>query len=106
MGKTYKIIIYVPTEDAGKVREAMGDAGAGRLGNYSHASFTSKGVGRFIPLKGANPAKGKVGELEEVEEERIEAVVSSEVLQDVLEKIRQNHPYEEPAIEVIELEDV
>ena len=68
----FKIIIFVPVADAEKLRKVMGDAGAGVLGKYRHASFSTKGVGRFIPSEGAHPTIGMVGKMSEVEEERIE----------------------------------
>ena len=69
-----KIVVYVPETEADAVRAAMGEAGAGRLGNYSFCSFSVKGTGRFRPEAGAAPAVGAVGKLEEVAEERIEVV--------------------------------
>lgn len=100
MDKRYKIVVYVPEDHAEKLREAMGNAGAGNIGNYSHCTFTIKGTGRFKPLEGANPTIGSVGNLEEVVEERIETVCSEDKLQDVLRAIRKVHPYEEPATDV------
>lgn len=101
----YKIIVFVPTENAEELRQAIGEAGAGRIGNYSHASFSTKGMGRFMPLKGANPAIGEIGKLEEVEEERVEFVCEEERLDPVLATIREVHPYEEPAIDIFKLVD-
>lgn len=98
--KTYKIVVYVPTADAAAVRTAMGEAGAGRIGNYDHCSFTVTGTGRFRPLAGANPTIGDVGRLEEVAEDRIETVCAEDRLKPVLAAIRAAHPYEEPAIDV------
>ena len=102
--KQYKIVVFVPTTDADQLREAMGNAGAGQIGNYSHCSFSVKGVGRFRPRAGANPTIGEVGKLEAVEEERIETVCSEDRLKDVLKAIRAAHPYEEPATDVYRLE--
>lgn len=104
MEKRYKIVVYVPESHADKLREAMGNAGAGKIGNYSHCTFTLKGVGRFKPEEGANPTIGSVGEIEEVLEERIETVCSEDKLQDVLKAIREAHPYEEPATDVYPIE--
>ncbi|MGJ4887825.1 hypothetical protein [Bradyrhizobium sp. HKCCYLR20261] len=104
--KTYKIVVYVPEADGEAVRSAMGAAGAGRIGNYDYCSFTLKGMGRFRPLAGANPAIGTVGQLETVEEERIETVCAADRLKAVLGAIRGAHPYEEPAIDVYPLEVV
>lgn len=54
----YKIITFVPIKDADKVRKAMGDTGAGVLGKYHHASFSTRGTGRFVPGEGAHPTIG------------------------------------------------
>lgn len=99
----FKIITFVPVKDAGKVRLAMGDAGAGVLGNYTHASFSVRGVGRFLPGEGAHPAIGEVGKMEEVEEERIEVICQKEKLKAVVEAIRKAHPYEEIPLEIYKL---
>ncbi|MGJ4905411.1 hypothetical protein ACQR0V_27850 [Bradyrhizobium sp. HKCCYLS2058] len=104
--KTYKIVVHVPEAAGDAVRHAMGEAGAGRIGNYDHCSFTSKGTGRFRSLAGANPAIGAVGRLETVEEERIEAVCAGDRLRSVIQAIRSAHPYEEPTIDVYALERV
>lgn len=98
-----KIVVTVPEADAGKVRRAIGDAGGGALGNYSHASFSVKGTGRFLPGEGAKPAVGEVGKLEEVAEERIEVTCERSKMDAVVAAIRRAHPYEEPAIDVYPL---
>lgn len=104
--KKYKIVVYVPESHADTLREAMGNAGAGKIGNYTFCTFTSKGTGRFKPETGANPTIGEVGKLEAVEEERIETVCSEEKLKDVLKAIKEVHPYEEPATDVYLIEVV
>lgn len=108
MSKLYKIIIYVPVADADKIREVLGTSGAGKTesGKYDFASFSTRGIGRFRPLKGANPTIGVIDKMEKVEEERIETVVEEYYLKDVLEAIRKAHPYEEPGIDVIELKNI
>jgi hypothetical protein len=99
----HKIVVFVPLSHADALREAMGQAGAGRLGNYSHCSFSTRGVGRFRPEQGAQPAIGQVGKLEEVEEERIEVTCDISCVREVIAAIRRVHPYEEPAFDVWEL---
>jgi hypothetical protein len=101
--QAYKIVVFVPESGGGAVRVAMGEAGAGRISNYDYCSFTSRGIGRFRPLEGAQPTIGAVGRLEEVVEERVETVCSEALLQPVLQAIRRAHPYEEPAIDVYPL---
>ena len=102
--KKYKLVVYVPEDHADKLREAMGNAGAGEIGNYKHCTFTTKGIGRFRPGEGSNPAIGGVGKLEEVAEDRIETVCNDEKLRGVLKAIKEAHPYEEPATDVYPIE--
>jgi len=104
--KSYKIVVFVPETHTNIVREAMGKAGAGKIGNYSYCTFSTKGVGRFRPDTGANPHIGEVGKLEEVVEERIETVCEEDKLKDVLRAIKEVHPYEEPATDVYSIEVV
>ena len=91
------LVIYVPTEAAHAVRQAIGDAGAGRLGNYSHCSFSVEGTGRFTPLEGANPAVGAVTSPEAVPETRIEAIFPRSRRDAVVGAALSAHPYETPA---------
>lgn len=91
----------VPAADASKVRVAMGEAGAGKQGNYAHCSGSYASVGRFLPLSGANPAIGKVGELQEVKEEVIEMLCHKNLLEKVVAALRAIHPYEEPPIDIL-----
>ncbi|HYE23446.1 MAG TPA: YqfO family protein [Candidatus Paceibacterota bacterium] len=106
MEKRYKLVVYVPEDHADKLREAIGNAGAGKIGNYSHCTFTIKGIGRFKPEAGANPTIGSIGKLEEVHEDRIETVCTGDTLQAVLKAIKEVHPYEEPATDVYPIEVV
>lgn len=101
----YHLIIYAPEEAANAVREAASAAGAGNIGNYDSCSFSSKGIGRFRPLEGATPAIGTVDEVEEVAEERIEFMVTEQHIRNVLTAIVNVHPYEEPAIHVLQMQD-
>ncbi|HYH36369.1 MAG TPA: hypothetical protein VD706_02620 [Candidatus Saccharimonadales bacterium] len=101
--KLVKVAVTVPEAEASRLRRAIGDAGGGKLGNYSHASFSVKGTGQFLPGKGAKPAIGKVGQLEEVIEEKIEFTCEKEKLPDIIEVIRKSHPYEEPVIDIYAL---
>lgn len=105
MQKNYKVVVFVPINDADKIREVLSGAGAGHIGNYDSASFSSRGIGRFRPLEGATPAVGKIGQVEEVDEVRIEALVSEADLEEVCFQLRKAHPYEEPAIDVYQLHD-
>ena len=101
----YKLIVTVPLSHADVVRQAIGEAGGGKLGNYSFCSFSTVGIGRFKPEQGANPAIGEVGQFEQVEEEKIEVTVSEDVLDNVIAAIKKVHPYEEVVIDVYRLEE-
>lgn len=96
--------MYVPETHSDTVREAIGVAGAGVIGNYTHCTFTIKGIGRFKPVEGANPTIGEIGKLEEVQEERIETVCTGDNLQAILKAIKEVHPYEEPATDIYQIE--
>ena len=98
-----KIVVFVPLTHTDIVRKAMGDAGAGEIGNYNYCSFSSRGTGRFTPLKGANPTIGEVNKAEEVEEERIEVICPKDKAKEVIGAIKKVHPYEEVAFDIYPL---
>ena len=100
-----KLTTYVPAVDADGVRRALAEAGAGVIGDYDSASFSTPGEGRFRPLEGANPAIGEVGALEVVDEVRIECVLARASRPTVMAALLVTHPYEEPAYDVVELAD-
>ena len=100
MSQLIKVVVTVPEQDADKLREAIGNADGGQIGNYTHCSFSSKGTGRFLPVEGAHPAIGAVGKLEQVAEERIEITCEQDKLTNIVQTIRDNHPYEEPTIDI------
>lgn len=101
--KQVKIVVFVPKSHTDIVRKAMGDAGAGKIGNYSHCSYSVDGVGRFLPLEGAKPAIGEVGKPEEVQEERAECVCDRNIAKEVIAAMRKVHPYEEVAFDIYPL---
>ncbi|HYT43406.1 MAG TPA: hypothetical protein VEP90_13795 [Methylomirabilota bacterium] len=98
-----KIVTFVPETHADSVREAIGNAGGGHIGNYTYCTFSVKGVGRFKPSEGADPAIGAIGELESVQEEKIEFVCERMLAKKVMEEIRRVHPYEEVPFDVYPL---
>jgi len=103
MTELVKIVVTVPEVDANKLRKAIGAADAGKIGNYTHCSFSVKGTGRFLPMNGAKPTIGEIGKLEEVIEERIEITCDRDKLPNITKIIRDNHPYEEPVIDIYQL---
>lgn len=97
MTELHALVIYSPATHTQQVLAAIGDAGAGRIGNYSHCSFVTPGTGRFTPQDGATPFLGRPGTAEQVAEDRIECVVAGPLLPGVVAALRGAHPYEEPA---------
>lgn len=98
-----KIVVFVPKSHADIVRKAMGEVDAGKIGNYSHCSFSVDGTGRYLPLNGAKPAIGKVGQFEEVVEERIEYLCEKSLAKKVIAAMKKVHPYEEVAFDIYPL---
>lgn len=103
MSNLVKIVVFVPLTQTDAVRQVIGDAGAGIIGNYSHCTFSSIGKGRYKPLEGAKPTIGEVGKYEEVEEERVEFVCPKDKVEQVIEVIKKVHPYEEVALDIYPL---
>lgn len=100
-----KVVTYVPHDAVDAVRSAMGDAGAGTIGDYTHCSTSIENEGTFIGGTGSNPAVGSAGQLERVNERRLMMVSSNRGLAAVLAALRTAHPYEEPPVHVIPLAD-
>ena len=102
-GDNYKLIVFVPADSLAKVSNAVFAAGAGAIGNYSNCGFGAEGTGTFKPLEGAKPAIGQKGKLEKVNEIRFETIVPSPKLDAVIAAMKEAHPYEMPAYDVIKL---
>jgi len=96
-----KIRVAVPRDRADEIRRVLAEFGAGRQGNYEECSGSHLQTGRFRPVAGANPAVGMIGQLEEVEEELIETLCESGLVSKVIKAVKQVHPYEEPAIDIV-----
>lgn len=101
--KKVKIIVTVPTENVDEVRNAVCVAGAGVIGEYTYCSMSTRCVGTFMPSSNANPYIGENNKLEFVEEEKLEVVCDIDIAKKVISKLREAHPYEEPAIDIIPL---
>jgi len=101
----YKFVVFVPVEAMAGVANAVFEAGAGWIGNYSNCGFHAEGTGTFLPLEGARPAIGHKGTLEKVHEARFETIVSADKVQAVVDAMKKAHPYEEPAFDIYKLFD-
>ncbi|MFQ5514303.1 MAG: Nif3-like dinuclear metal center hexameric protein [Myxococcota bacterium] len=101
-GESSKLVTFVPEAAADRVLDALTNAGAGRIGAYTHCSFRSEGIGTFFAGAGTDPALGRKGELNREPELRLELTVPGEVRDRVVAALLEAHPYEEPAYDVYE----
>ena len=99
----YKLVVYLPEDARERLSAALWTAGAGHIGNYSHCSFFQAGTGTFLGHEGSHPAIGTPGHLEQVREARAEYIVPESKLAACTEALRQVHPYEEPAFDLVVL---
>ncbi|MBL4662859.1 MAG: Nif3-like dinuclear metal center hexameric protein [Flavobacteriaceae bacterium] len=102
-GTIRKLVTFVPSEKAAEVREALFAAGAGNIGNYSHCSFNSSGMGSFNGNKESNPTIGTKGETHFEAEIQIGVIFQKHLQSKVLSSLFQTHPYEEVAYELTTL---
>ena len=99
----YKLCFYVPATHLEAVKAAVFAAGAGRIGDYDSCCWQVLGQGQFRPLAGSDPFIGRQGEVEQVAEYRVEMVCDRAVVGAAVAAMKQAHPYEEPAWDVVEL---
>jgi hypothetical protein len=92
------IVVTAPPEAVERILDAISQAGGGIIGHYTHCAFTSMGSGRFKPDDAASPHVGAVGQINIVEEVRIETFCERKIARSVMQAIRAAHPYEEPVI--------
>ncbi|WP_433946106.1 Nif3-like dinuclear metal center hexameric protein [Paenibacillus sp. SN-8-1] len=98
--KLFKLVVFVPKSHHKQVLDAVLNAGAGAIGNYSHCSFNIEGYGTFVPQEGTNPFIGEQGKMEHAEEIRIETIVPSSLRSKVIGAMLKSHPYEEVAYDL------
>jgi len=99
-----KFVVFVPPQHLEKVADAIFEAGAGQIGDYSRCSFRTPGEGTFLGGKDTNPAVGQRGIMESVQEVRLESIVRATDLPKVIHAMRLVHPYEEPAFDIYPLQ--
>jgi hypothetical protein len=100
----YQLSFYVPAAHVDVVKQAVFDAGGGRIGNYDSCCWQVAGQGQFRPLPGSDPAVGGIGQLELVDEFKVEMVCDDACIAAAVAALRRAHPYEEPAYQVWKLE--
>lgn len=99
----FKICFYVPPSHVEEVKNAMFAKGAGKIGNYGACAWQVLGEGQFMPLEGSDAFIGDINKLERLQEYKVEMVCEQAYLNDVIDALRQAHPYEEPAYQVWEI---
>jgi dinuclear metal center YbgI/SA1388 family protein len=104
-GSLRQLVTYAPIKDAEKIRRALFEAGAGKIGKYEECSFNIKGIGTYKPIEGARPYIGKVGVRQEEPEERISVIYPKHLEKKILQNLFIQHPYEEVAYEIFELKN-
>ena len=102
----YKICVYVPENSVEKVKQALFEAGAGRIGNYDYCCWQTEGTGQFRPLEDSKPAIGSLHKVEQVKELKIELVCEESLISAAVQAMKNSHPYEEPAYDVWKLQDI
>lgn len=98
-----KLVTFVPSDYVDSVSTSLFDAGAGWIGDYSYCSYRSEGTGTFLPSRKAEPFVGIPGELNQVQEVRIETVIQEEHVDRAVRALRCAHPYEEMTHDVMPL---
>ena len=101
--KKVKVIVTIPAENTEEVRDVICNEGAGIIGNYTYCTMTTKCIGTFKPSVEANPYIGEKNKIEFVDEDKLEVICDINIVKRVIKTIREVHPYEEPAIDIIPL---
>jgi dinuclear metal center YbgI/SA1388 family protein len=104
-GKLCKLYTFVPHKNLPEVRDALFAAGAGHIGLYSECSFNAAGTGTFKASEGSHPFVGDIGKLHEEPETKIEIIFPVHLQSTVIKALLQHHPYEEPAFDIVGLEN-
>ena len=102
----YKLTVFIPEEALETVKSALFAAGAGHIGNYANCCWQVKGTGQFMPLEGSQPHIGQHNNIEKVTEWRVEMVVADAKIEPVIKALKQAHPYETPAYDVMQVVDL
>ncbi|AZL75331.1 NGG1p interacting factor NIF3 [Pseudomonas sichuanensis] len=102
----HKLAFFVPDSHVEVVKAAVFAAGGGRIGDYDHCAWQTLGQGQFRPLDGSQPYLGQAGQVEVVEEWKVELVVADGLIMQVVDALKRSHPYQTPAFEVWQLLDL
>ncbi|ROT95817.1 NGG1p interacting factor NIF3 [Marinobacter sp. R17] len=100
----YKLCYFVPETHLEATKVALFEVGAGRIGDYDSCAWQCRGQGQFRPLDGSQPFLGQQGEVERVDEYKVELVCEDDLIRGAIQALKAAHPYEEPAYEVFRME--
>ncbi|MGB3634918.1 MAG: Nif3-like dinuclear metal center hexameric protein [Rubrobacteraceae bacterium] len=103
-GGLRKLVVFVPKDNVEPVADALDEAGAGVIGDYTHCTFRTPGTGTFLPGESSDPYLGRRGELEKVQEVRLETIVPAHLASQVAAAATAAHPYEETALDIYPVE--
>ena len=98
-----KLVTFVPAAHLATVRDALSQAGAGVIGDYSHCSFSTPGTGTFRPENAATPFSGTGNEVNHESEVRFETLLPQHRVAAVVRALKEAHPYEEVAYDLVTL---
>lgn len=101
----YKLAFFVPKEDKERVKQALFDIGVGKYKNYECCSWEVEGTGQFKPIAEAKPYIGSLDKLEQIKEFKVEMICKDNLIKKAVKTLKNIHPYEEVAYDVIKLED-
>ena len=96
-----KLSFYVPETHLEAVKSALFQAGAGKIGSYDCCAWQTKGTGQFRPLKGSTPFVGEKNKIHQEIEYLVEMVCEDNLVDAVLNALRESHPYETPAFTIV-----
>jgi dinuclear metal center YbgI/SA1388 family protein len=102
-GMLKKLVTFSPQKNADAIKDALFEAGAGKLGKYSECSFGTDGSGTFKANDGANPFVGEIGKRHEENETRIEVIFPGYLQNKIIQSLKKAHPYEEVAYDIYSL---
>jgi len=101
--RSHKLTTFVPRDAVDKVADALFEAGAGRIGDYIRCSFRADGTGTFMGGADTSPTVGQAGVFERAPETKLETICPIAKLPQIIAALRQSHPYEEPAFDLVQL---
>lgn len=99
-GDRVKLVLFIPAGYEEKITALLDTPRSGRIGSYRLCTFKGRGEGTYIPETESRPFRGEAGRLERAAEWRLEILTDREAVDDLIEKVRQVHPYETMAFDV------